>query len=78
MDVVYFFFLLFLKHPSISYDTMLIIVHAYFLIKHLIGPPIKYLGLIDYLINQPNKPNPLKYPKQFPINYLGLLFLKVL
>jgi hypothetical protein len=31
------------------------------------------LGLIDYLINQPNKPNPFKYPKQHSINYLGPL-----
>ena len=47
----------------------------FFLTNNLNGPPTKYLGLINYLINQPNKPSPLKYPKQLPINYLGL-FLK--
>ena len=30
---------------------------------HDIEDKIKFLGSIDYLINQPNKPNPFKYPK---------------
>ena len=51
------------------------IEYAHFLTNNLNGPPIKYLGLINYLINQPNKPSPLKYPKQLPTIYLGL-FLK--
>ena len=45
------------------------VVHAHFLTNNLNGPPIKYLGLIDYLLNQPS---PLKHPKQTPISYLGL------
>jgi hypothetical protein len=52
--------------------ALLNVVHAHFLTNNLNGPPIKYLGLIDYLINQPNKPSPLKHPKQTPISYLGL------
>jgi hypothetical protein len=34
-------------------------------------PLIKHLGLINHLINRPNKPSPFKCPKQHPINYLG-------
>jgi hypothetical protein len=34
---------------------------------------MKYLGLTNCLMNQPNKPSPFKYTKQCPIEYLGLI-----
>ena len=48
------------KDDQIKYKVT---VHAHFLTNNLNGPPMKYLGSIDYLINQPNKPSPFKYPK---------------
>ena len=46
-------------------------VHAHFLTNNLNGPPIKYLGSIDYLISQLNEQSPMEYPKQSLINHLG-------